>query len=94
MQTRWKLINAGFRPLSSCGLGQNLYVEPSGKSFPCYACNQPASCFGNVITLNLDKVLDNPTFRELCLHTVDMNQKCPAIVIYAISAAASAVRGM
>ena len=32
-----KLIEEGFCPVASCGLGQNLYVAPSGKSFPCYA---------------------------------------------------------
>ena len=32
-----ELIEEGFCPVASCGLGQNLYVEPSGKSFPCYA---------------------------------------------------------
>jgi len=43
------LIEAGFHPVASCGLGQNLYVEPSGQSFPCYAYHQPHSYLGNVI---------------------------------------------
>jgi len=34
------LIENRFRPVSSCGLGQNLYVEPSGESFACYAAGR------------------------------------------------------
>ena len=51
-----ELIEAGFCPVASCGLGQNLYVEPSGESFPCYAYHQPHSYLGNVIA----RVGDDP----------------------------------
>jgi uncharacterized protein len=70
------LITAGFRPVASCGLGQNLYVEPSGESFPCYACHQPAACLGNVIERGLAGILGSPAFRGLCQYTVDTNPKC------------------
>lgn len=70
------LITAGFRPVSSCGLGQNLYVEPSGESFPCYVYQRPETCLGNVITRSLAMVLATPSFHNLCQYTVDVNSKC------------------
>ena len=32
-----EMLKADFQPLYTCGIGQNLYVEPDGNSFPCYA---------------------------------------------------------
>jgi len=70
------LIDNGFTPVASCGLGQNLYVEPSGESFPCYAYHQSHALLGNVVTHRLRVVLESPHFRELARHTVDSNAKC------------------
>jgi len=70
------LIQGGFFPVSNCGLGQNLYVEPGGESFPCYALHHPNSYLGNVISQGLQKVLDSAGFRDLARHTVDSNTKC------------------
>ena len=44
-----ELMEAGFHTVSTCGLGQNLYVEPSGESFPCYAYHEQHAYLGNVI---------------------------------------------
>ncbi len=71
-----ELIEGGFQPVSGCGLGQNLYVEPSGESFPCYAYHQPHSYLGNVIIGFLQAVLDSDAFRDLCCHSVDTNPTC------------------
>ena len=71
-----ELIRTGFHPVASCGLGQNLYVEPSGDSFPCYAYHRPHSYLGSVIGLGLTPVLRSAAFRELCHHNVDTNSKC------------------
>jgi len=69
-------MEAGFQPVATCGLGQNLYVEPSGDAFPCYAYHQPHSYLGNVLTNGLRSVLDTEAFRDLSRHTVDTNPKC------------------
>jgi len=71
-----ELIEGGFRPTSSCGLGQNLYLEPSGHSFPCYAYHQTHAYLGNVIELGLNSVLESTGFRDLSGHDVDTNPKC------------------
>ncbi|NQT11536.1 MAG: TIGR04083 family peptide-modifying radical SAM enzyme, partial [Planctomycetes bacterium] len=73
-----ELIEGGFHPVASCGLGQNLYVEPSGNSFPCYAYHKPHSYLGNVIETGLESVLESADFQDLCCHNVDSNSKCRA----------------
>ena len=55
-----ELIQRGFHPARSCGLGQNLYVEPSGDSFPCYAYHRPHAYLGNVMEEGLKPVLEMP----------------------------------
>ncbi len=70
------LIESGFHPVASCGLGQNLYVEPSGQAFPCYAYHQPHSFLGNTIEAGLRPGLESDSFRDLARHTVDTNPKC------------------
>ncbi|HUT89897.1 MAG TPA: TIGR04083 family peptide-modifying radical SAM enzyme [Thermoguttaceae bacterium] len=71
-----ELIESGFEPVASCGLGQNLYVEPSGDSFPCYAYHQPHSYLGNATQFGLNSVLESAGFRDLSGHDVDTNLKC------------------
>ena len=71
-----ELIYAGFHPVASCGLGQNLYVEPSGESFPCYAYHQPHALLGNVVETGLLSVLLSGSFRDLARYNVDTNPKC------------------
>ena len=71
-----KLIENGFQPIVSCGIGKNLYVEPSGDSFPCYAFHQKNSFLGNVIIEGLKSVIIKNEFRDLYCHTVDTNPKC------------------
>lgn len=71
-----ELIENGFHPVASCGQGQNLYVEPSGESFPCYAYHQPHTLLGNVLDCGLSSVLAGEPFRDLATHTVDTNPKC------------------
>ncbi|NLI54041.1 MAG: SPASM domain-containing protein [Clostridiales bacterium] len=68
--------NRPFRPRFSCGLGQNLYVEPDGGAYPCYAWCGPDKCLGNVLSDGLAAILDGADFRELSRHDVDTNEKC------------------
>jgi len=71
-----ELIQEGFQPVATCGLGQSLYVDPSGDSFPCYVLKRPHTNLGNVIQQGLDSVLHSPSFRNLSCHNVDSNPKC------------------
>ena len=71
-----ELIENGFQPLASCGIGQNLYVEPSGDSFPCYAYHKGHAYLGNVINKDLKFVIESSKFRNLSCHTVETNPKC------------------
>jgi uncharacterized protein len=65
-----------FWPRFTCGLGQNLYVEPDGGAYPCYAWCGPNKRLGNVLSDGLAAVLDSAAFRELSRHDVDTNEKC------------------
>lgn len=65
-----------FRPRFSCGFGQNLYVEPDGGAYPCYAWCGADKKLGNLLKDRLDDVVEGVTFRELTRHDVDMNEKC------------------
>jgi uncharacterized protein len=71
-----ELIEQGFKPRRNCGLGQNLYVEPSGDSFPCHAYHKPYTYLGNVIKSGLSSILQADNFRNLSQHNVDNNFKC------------------
>jgi uncharacterized protein len=69
-------MKRGFNPAVSCGIGQNLYVEPSGESFPCYAYHKPHAFLGNVLQDGVSAVLNDEKFKALKTHTVDTNEKC------------------
>ena len=65
-----------FWPRFTCGLGQNLYVEPDGGAYPCYAWCGPDKRLGNVLSDGLAAILDNAAFLNLARHDVDTNEKC------------------
>ncbi len=67
-----------FRPRFSCGLGQNLYVEPNGDAYPCYAWCEREKLLGNFSETSLSALLDKGALYEYCAHTVDTNEKCKA----------------
>lgn len=69
-------IGRAFRPRFSCGLGQNLYVEPNGGAYPCYAWCGPDKQLGNVVSDGLAAVLESAAFRSLARHDVDSNEQC------------------
>lgn len=60
----------------SCGLGQNLYVEPDGRAYPCYAWCGPDKLLGNLATERLSDLLARGELYALCSHDVDSNEKC------------------
>ena len=76
---RWipiRQIEQGFWPTGTCGLGQNLYVDPDGEAFPCYAFHGPHRRLGNVLEQGLSAVLESQGCRDLGGHSVDTNLKC------------------
>jgi uncharacterized protein len=82
-ETLWGYLGAdemlayGFTPTTSCGFGQNLYVEPDGNAYPCYAWCSDAWKLGNI---NADDGLPGlialKGFYELRKHTVNTNHLC------------------
>jgi len=69
-------IEQGFWPTSTCGLGQNLYIDPNGEAFPCYAFHGPHTRLGNVLEQGLAAILGSAGCRDLACHSVDTNLKC------------------
>ena len=70
------LVEHGFTPTSTCGMGQNLYVEPDGLAYPCYAWNGPRWCLGSIIGDGLEAVIASDRFKDLGKHTVNTNLQC------------------
>ena len=82
-ETLWGHINPhemlgyGFTPVTSCGMGQNLYVEPDGKAYPCYAWHSPDWLLGSLEDEGgLEEILSSPGFQDLKHHTVNSNSGC------------------
>ena len=72
-----EMMAFGFTPTASCGFGQNLYVEPDGGAYPCYAWHGEPWRLGSVVGENaLLELLDSERFRGLKTHTVDSNRGC------------------
>lgn len=64
----------GSGPITTCGLGMNLYIGADGTCYPCYALMQPRHYLGNALKTGLAQVLArNDTYRAV---TVDSNLKC------------------
>ena len=62
------------RPLATCGLGMNLYVDPEGECYPCYTLVGDRHKLGNALEEGLPAILArNNAYR---LVTVDSNTRC------------------
>lgn len=59
-----------------CGLGQNLYVEPDGKAYPCYAWCAPSALLGDLSEEGIDELLARGELYAYCAHDVDANERC------------------
>jgi uncharacterized protein len=71
------LLRYGFHPVHTCGLGQNLYVEPDGAAYPCYAWHPPSALLGHVNRNGgLTEMVNSPGFQQLRHHTVNDNHRC------------------
>jgi uncharacterized protein len=72
-----EMVAYGMGPKSTCGMGQNLYVEPDGSAYPCYAWHGPAWRLGNVIQDGgLAGVMASAGFQDLHHHTANSNRQC------------------
>jgi uncharacterized protein len=77
-----EMLGFGFTPVTSCGIGQNLYVEPDGKAYPCYAWHSPDWLLGSLDGPNgLTGILSSPGFQDLRFHTVNSNLGCRACAL-------------
>lgn len=65
----------GFTPAASCGVGENLSVEPSGDAYPCNVLCGKQWRLGNVMN-GLESVLETPEAKALRMYSVDCDAKC------------------
>ena len=74
-----EMVAYGFSPTASCGIGQNLYVEPDGAAYPCYAWHGEGWRLGSICAAGgLAELLASDAFGALAEHTVDTNRACRA----------------
>lgn len=59
----------------TCGIGQNLYIEPNGDIYPCSALKSKDWKLGN-ISDSINSIVQSEPFKELWQHHVDTNKKC------------------
>ncbi|MCR5089268.1 MAG: radical SAM protein [Oscillospiraceae bacterium] len=71
-----EILRAPFTPMMSCGIGQNVYICPDGKAYPCYAWQTELSYLGNVLEGSLADLLAGPRFTRLRSCTVETIEKC------------------
>jgi uncharacterized protein len=70
------MLKTECRPLTTCGIGQNLFVKPDGKAYPCYAWCGEHTFIGNVFAYGLGAVLASPQFARLVECSVDTIARC------------------
>ena len=77
-----EMVAYGFSPVTSCGMGQNLYVEPDGRAYPCYAWHADDWLLGALESeAGLAGIVDSAAFQELAGHTVNTNEACKTCVL-------------
>ncbi len=71
------MLAYGFHPVTSCGIGQNLYIEPDGGAYPCYAWHGPRWKIGQADgPRGLSELIRSPAFLDLRRHNVDSIRRC------------------
>ena len=72
-----EMVAYGFNPVASCGIGQNLYVEPDGAAYPCYAWHSEQWRLGWINQPGgLRALVQSNAFTNLGSHTVNTNRAC------------------
>jgi uncharacterized protein len=69
-------LKAEFRPLTSCGIGQNVFIKPDGAAHPCYAWCGVHTYLGNVFADGLESLLGSARFQQLRDCSVDTIAQC------------------
>lgn len=64
------------QPNYSCGLGRNLYMEPDGSVYPCYAWCEAHHKLGDLSTERLADILNRKELLTVLNAGVDTNEKC------------------
>ena len=70
------MLQSECRPLTNCGIGQNLFVRPDGKSYPCYAWCGEHTYIGDTFADGLEAVLASSRYARLMNCSVDTIEKC------------------
>jgi len=71
------MVAFGFTPAASCGIGQNLYIEPDGGAYPCYAWHGEDWKLSDInANGGLPDLVASDAFRDLSGHTVNTNRAC------------------
>jgi uncharacterized protein len=73
-----EILESEIKPIKTCGIGQNIYIEPDGNSFPCYAYHRPHTFLGNVTEHELADIINSNSFKALQSCTVNTLKKCSA----------------
>ena len=60
----------------TCGIGGNLYMQPDGKVYPCYAWCGEGQLLGDLSKESLKAILDRGEVLEYLNTGVDTNEKC------------------
>ena len=71
-------VPSHFTCRTTCGIDNNISVEPDGTVYPCYAWKAPDKKIGNIAEESFETMLGRGTLFEYRLHTVDDNPKCCA----------------
>ncbi len=71
-------VPSHFTCRTTCGIDNNISVEPDGTVYPCYAWKAPDKKIGNIAEESFETMLGRGTLFEYRLHTVDDNPKCAA----------------
>ncbi|MDL2316896.1 SPASM domain-containing protein [Desulfovibrio sp. OttesenSCG-928-A18] len=70
------MLKSECRPLTTCGIGQNLFVKPDGKAYPCYAWCGEHTYIGDIFADGLEAVLASPGYLRLMNCSVDTIEQC------------------
>lgn len=76
-----RFLASDYSPVATCGLGRNLYIDPSGDAYPCYAYKPEDSILGNIFESNLKTILSSKMFQDLHYHDVDKNDFCRSCAV-------------